>query len=105
MLLARYDREAAAIVLDPLLHREDDPRETIASDVAVALAALDPARAVAFVEALPDNPSLVMNPTRSTSDNARFALATFLADPPDRRWERLIKEHLDLWIAEDDDAL
>jgi hypothetical protein len=105
MLLARYDREAARIVLDPLLHREPDPQDAIVSDVAQALAAIDPARAVAFVEALPDDLGVGVHPLRFTSYNARLDLATFLADPPDRRWRSLINKHLDLWIAGEEEAL
>lgn len=104
MLLARYDREVAMMVLDPLLHREPDPQDRIVSDVAQALAAIDPARAVAFVEALPEDPGVGMNPMKFVNYNARLDLATFFADPPARRWERLVSRHLDLYIAGDEDA-
>ncbi len=104
MLLARYDREAAMVVLDPLLDRESSGRFATVMDVVQALSAVDPARAVARVEAMPEDSGIGIDALQYPKNNARIELALYLAEPPERRWERITARLLDLWIVDPEDA-
>jgi hypothetical protein len=105
LLLARYDRDAAMVLLSPLLDRQPIPKDDVVSPLARALAGVDPERAVALVEALPDDPGDNIRPARNLKDSARLDLSAFLGRPPARRWERITGQLLHLWVVGDEDAL
>jgi hypothetical protein len=103
LLLARYDRDAAMVLLRPILDRGPTAAEVGMAGVVEAVAAVDPARAVALVESLPDDPDLVLNPFKSPKNNARRKLAAILAGPPAKRWETITHRLLYLWIVGEED--
>ena len=67
------------------------------------MAAIDPARAVAIVESLPDDPDIALNPFKNPKNNARRKLAAMLAGPPAKRWETFTHRLLHLWIVGEED--
>jgi hypothetical protein len=102
LLLARYDRDAAMVLLAPLLDRWS-PTDDDASTLARALAAVAPERAVALVESMPDDAGADPRGrgVPSVKDHARIELADFLGRPPGERWERVTRLLLDLWCVDD----
>ncbi len=106
LLLARYDRDAAMVLLAPVLDRGPDRqgRRTLAAGLARALAAVAPERAVALVEAMPDDPGLNINPFEHFKNEARLDLAAFLARPPGERWNKITDRLLHLWVVGNEDA-
>ena len=106
LLLARYDRDAAMVVLTPLLDRGSFPEHHDPSILARALAAVVPERAVALVESMPDDPGVEPRGRGlpSIKDHARIELADFLGRPPAGRWDRTIFELLNLWVVGQEDA-
>jgi len=105
LLLSRYDREAAATLLEPVtayagslsLRGGND----ITPAVLLARAAIDPRGAVALVESLP--------PARTPGINepanwARYSLAEHLAMPPERRWMRIWRFNAGCGLAMFDEA-
>jgi hypothetical protein len=86
-LLARYDREAAATLFEPVAafvrSRALRDGNDIIPAVVVALTCLDPRGAVELVESLPPAKNLGVN---EPSNLARITVAELLAKPPDRRW-------------------
>ncbi len=104
LFLARYDRAAASVVLAPALASTLDP---VGPAVALAArlraeAAIDPARAVGRFEALPDDPD--PDPSRSPKEQARLALAGFLAADPIGRWDAMTRQVLKLWTVVEGDG-
>jgi hypothetical protein len=104
LLLARYDRDAAMVLLAPRLDRRPIPRDDGLSSLARALAAVDPERAVALVEAMPDDPGDNIRLPQGLKNNARLELSVFLGRPPGERWNRLTAQLLHLWVVGDEDA-
>jgi hypothetical protein len=103
LLLARYDRDAAMVLLQPILDRGPTAKDIQMARVVEAVAAIDPARAVAIVESLPDDPSLDLDPFQNAKNNARLVLAGFLADPPSERWDKVVHRLLHLWVVGEED--
>ncbi len=87
LLLSRYDREVAAILLEPVaayarsrtLRRDVD----ISPCIVEALAAIDPAAAIALVEALPPAKTLDIN---ERANLLRHYLSEQLSLPSEHRW-------------------
>jgi hypothetical protein len=104
LLLARYDREAAMVLLAPLLDRRPIPKDNGVSGLALALAAADPERAVALVEALPDDRGVNINSFENIKNDVRIGVATFLGRPPGERWDRVTDRLLHLWVVGNEDA-
>jgi protocatechuate 3,4-dioxygenase beta subunit len=104
LLLARYDRDAAMVLLRPILDRGPTAEDVKMTSVVQALAAIDPPRAAALVESLPDDPDLGLNPFKNGKKSARLDLAAFLGRPPNRRWDRITGRLLHLWIVGNEDA-
>jgi hypothetical protein len=101
-LVARYDRDIARGLLDRLVRPDGTPvAEHQAAATAVALAAVDPARAAALVEAMPATPAPPGRP--SPADLARLDLARFLARRGDDRWTALHERGVLLWIPDHED--
>lgn len=91
LLLARYDRQVAAAVLEPVqsylasLAARTTPDEVNASVIA-AMGCIEPRAAVTLVESLtPPRDSRRADP----AFQARIKLAEFLGMPPESRWMRL----------------
>jgi hypothetical protein len=89
-LLSRYDREAAALLFEPVAAfvRGRALREAndIIPGVLVALTCLDPRAAVEVVESLPPAKTPGVN---EPTNWARITVAELLAMPPERRWMRI----------------
>jgi hypothetical protein len=96
MNLARYDRAAAAAVLARAVAGYDtaDVDTSRQAFVAMALALVDPHRAVTLVESLPEDPGLDdMHPKNS----ARKRTAEILATHGDARWRTARQWGASLW--------
>ncbi len=104
LFLSRYDRGAAAILGPYLAAAPGDPAVDLGA-LLRAEAAIDPGRAVARYEAVPDNPKPGFDPFRSSKNEAGLALAAFLAAGPESRWDWLAEKVLYLWPVGDEDAL
>ena len=72
LLLARYDRDLAMLVLQPILDRGPTAEDVGTTHTVEAMAAIDPARAVAIVESLPDDPDLKHKPFQNPKNRARW---------------------------------
>jgi hypothetical protein len=89
MLLARYGREVAAVLFEPmdsylrsLANGKSDITGFKSSDI-VGKSCLDPRAAVELLEALPAAPSLGQG---EPANAARLYLARALGQPPEKRW-------------------
>ncbi len=101
MLLARYDRQVAATLLEPMnsyvrsLAARPGSLDEFDPSVITALGCIDPRSAVALLEALtPPRGS----PRSHPANLARLRLAEVLGMPREERWKRLwgsILAHLD----------
>ena len=94
--IARYDRAAAAAVLTPEVAAfgttdVDTHRQAF---VAMALVLIDPLRAVAMVEALPDDPGLDNTLPKNA---ARRMAAEMLAKHGDDRWKEARVWAVSMW--------
>ena len=102
MNLARYDRKAAAAVLDRAIEAYaktgiDTNRQGF---LTMALALIDPARVVAVVESLPEDVGL----DRSLAKNsARLQAAEILAKQGEERWQAARSCAVSLWTPEGSD--
>ncbi len=99
MNLARYDRAAASAVLAPAVaaYGTTDGDTYRQGFVAMAEVLIDPRRAVAMVEALPDDPGL----DRSLPKNvARAFAAEMLGKHGDARWQTARQWGVSLWRPE-----
>jgi hypothetical protein len=100
LLLARYDREAAATLFEPFAayvrsHSLRDGTD-INTTILQARAAFDPRGAVALVESLPP----ARNPDIGDPTNwARYSVAEQLAEPPERRWMSIWRSHSGCGLA------
>ncbi len=104
LLLARYDRDLAMLVLQPILDRGPTAEDVGTTHTVEAMAAIDPARAVAIVESLPDDPDLKHKPFQNPKNRARGALAAFLAGLPDERWDHVAHQFHYLWVVGEEDV-
>ncbi len=95
MMLARYDRATARLVLEPAAVRLrsliDADRGGQHSPVLAAAAVIDPAWAVALLDALPDDPP---GATLRPKDVARRTVADVLARGGPGLWEYLLQSYL-----------
>jgi hypothetical protein len=102
MRLARYDHETAAVILEPVVRRMgSDPNGLGAAfgrEIVVALALVNPQRAAALLEQLPDAPPGTL--LRQAKDWARRDLASLLARPWERRWKYLQWEYFYTWVPD-----
>ena len=101
MMTARYDRALAAHILGPELtrlgsHKASFGRDYITPDILAALALIDPRRAVAMVEALPEDPAPGTDPV-ATKGLAGRQIARVLAQHGDARWRMIVEQFLYLW--------
>jgi hypothetical protein len=104
MLAARYDRSLAARILRPELDRLGSNRGLFGTDyltptTLAALALIDPNRAVAMVEALPDDPAPGTDP-EATKGQARRSVARVLAVHGEDRWRMVVQQFLNLWTPD-----
>jgi len=99
LLLARYDREVARTLLEPLVAGGLSKPGTDANYTLQAMAAVDPKRAVALLDTVPDDPDSGLSPTRNPKNQARLKLTTALATPPEKRWDRALERLLNLWTV------
>jgi hypothetical protein len=100
--LSRYDRAGARTLLDPVLG-PDTATPALGGSRGlpyVAVALIDPRRAVALVEALPEAPGLKAH---EPSNAARLAVARMLARRAEDRWRHLTYHHLHLWVPDVED--
>jgi hypothetical protein len=63
------------------------------------MATVDPGRAVALLDTVPDDPDAGLNPFRNPKNEARLGLATALATRPEKRWDRAAEKFLLLWTV------
>ncbi len=108
MMVARYDRQLAARLLQPEL-REIGAHSIRAgmSDFATtnflsALALIDPQQAVERVEALPPDPGAGTD-SNTTQNRARLEVAKILALHGADRWRHLYENFLNLWTPDQRD--
>jgi hypothetical protein len=104
LLLARYDRGAALVVLRPILDRGPKGEDLSRTGLVQAVAAVDPARAAALVESLPEDSDAAFNPLKNVKGGARVDLAAFLGRPPGERWDNVTDKLLYLWVVGNEDA-
>lgn len=108
MMLARYDLEVAGVLLDAAVAQEENVKGDVyasqrASElICAATAAIDPLRAVALVEALPDDPETARHYERR-KERARAIAAGVLSLRGEERWQMLQEKHLHLWIIDKED--
>ncbi len=104
MLVARYDRGLAARVLQPVLEKAGSLEGNFGLDLSTpdalaALALIDPRRAAAMVEALPDGPA-ADDEDGSLKDQARQLVAKLLALHGIERWKMINQQSFGLWIPD-----
>jgi hypothetical protein len=104
MLVARYDRAAAAHLLEPELKKAGTYQGLFGNDyvtwrVLAAESVIDPRRAVALVDALPDDPGTGTDPT-ATKNMARMHVARLLALHGADRWQYVYENFLYLWTPD-----
>ena len=105
VLLGRYDREAASVLLEPiaayLRSRALRQGSDISPTIVLALAAVDPALAVALVESIPVAKSLNVN---EPSNLVRQSLSEHLSMPDERRLMRMSRDNAGCGLAMFDEA-
>jgi len=104
MVVARYDRNLAARLLEPELQKTGTYQGLFGSDyvtwrVLAAEALIDPRRAIERVEALPDDAGTGTDPN-STKNHARIQIATLLASHGADRWRHVYQTFLYLWTPD-----
>jgi protocatechuate 3,4-dioxygenase beta subunit len=104
MTVARYDRGLAARILRPELDRLGSNYGLFGTDyltptTLAALALIDPNRAVAMVEALPEDPGPAIDP-EATRAQARRSVARVLARHGDERWRTVVQQFLYFWTPD-----
>ena len=102
MCLARYDRNAASAVLSRALasFTATDADTYRQAWITMALALIDPARAVSMVEAMPEDPSLDGTLPKNL---ARLYTAEMLGKHGDARWQNARQWGVSLWKPEGSD--
>lgn len=94
--LARYDRDLARALLEPLARPGDiSPQVGNRGLIAAAAALIDPRWAVEIIEALPEPTTLQMH---EPANAGRLAMAHVLARRGERRWRYLQSHFLHLWV-------
>ena len=104
MMVARYDRQLAARVLEPELgetgsHQDAAGLDYVTWRILAALALIDPRRAVELLEALPDDPGHGTDPN-ATKNMARIQVAKLLALHGAERWQYVYEYFLYLWTPD-----
>jgi protocatechuate 3,4-dioxygenase beta subunit len=94
LLLARYDREVARAIFEPVATRALASDESDLDALLAASAVLDPALAVRLVEALAEAPDLTFHHPKN---EARLALAAALARGTPACWDDAVSRLLQLW--------
>ncbi len=94
LLLARYDREVARTLFEPIATRALATDEADLAPLLAASAVLDPSLAVRLVEALPEAPDLSFHHPKN---EARLALAAALARGTTACWDDAVSRFLRLW--------
>ena len=107
MRIARYDPATARALLDPIVRRvESEPDRSgafVAREAIVALALVNPQKAVTLFERLPDGPPRSL--LHQNKDRARWDLAAVLARPADRRWKYLQWNYFHAWVPDVEDIV
>ena len=103
LFLARYDRMATPLLLEPILARGLADPAVNRSAALWAEAAIDPRRAIALVDAMPDDPDAGLNPFKDPKNEARLDLALVLATPAESRWDEATHRVLYLWTMGTED--
>jgi hypothetical protein len=103
--LARYDRDVARQVLEPVALRAaslggGNVRGRQAHELFAAAAVIDPAWAVSLADAIPDAPPGSANNPRQL---ARRLVATVLAYAGSARWDHLDRRYLGRFVDDQDD--
>jgi protocatechuate 3,4-dioxygenase beta subunit len=103
-MIARYDRTLAARLLEPELSQPGNRLGLFAGDyvtwhVLAALSLIDPARAVALVEQMPENPASATDPN-STRNMALTNVARLLTLHGEDRWTYVFEHLMYLWSPE-----
>lgn len=99
MLVARYDRELARSLLQPLAERARDlviDGGFWGGNLVTAAAMIDPRWAEEIVESLSDERG---DESESTREQCRQQLARLLACRPQVRWRRVLGDHTGLWVV------
>ncbi len=104
LLLARYDREAAMVLLAPLLDRRPVAKDATLPTLILAAGAVDPDRAAEMLESVADDPRIELHPLQCFKNIARYRLGEFLTQLPTARWDWLIQDHLYLWTVSGDES-
>ncbi len=111
IMIARYDRDLAAHILQPSLDDlgklslsyggvdEKTPR------ILCAELLIDPRRAVERIEALPDSPSTTLNGFAPGKNDTVMNAARLLSLHGDDRWRHVYEHYLLLWTPDQQDAL
>ena len=104
MMVARYDRQLAARLLEPALKMTGTYQALLGSDyvtwpVLAALALIDPRRAGELVEVLADDPGSGTEPT-TTKNQARTEIAKLLSFHGAERWRYVYESFLYLWTPD-----
>ncbi len=108
MIVARYDRQLAARLLQPELGEigthsiRFGMSDFATTNVLSALALIDPQQAVDRVEALPPDPGAGTDPN-TTQNRARLEVAKILALHGADRWRHLYENFLNLWTPDQRD--
>jgi hypothetical protein len=106
MRLARYDRDVARLLIEPLAARARTAAAKEpgfpARDIVVAAATVDPRWAVEIAEALPEPPDLMPNQPKH---DARLKLAQALARRGEDRWKYLQWHFLHHWVPDVEDIV
>ncbi len=106
MMVARYDRKLAALVIQPDLDRlgklwlsahgiELRTRVTLC-----ALALVDPLRAVEMIESLPESPGPGLNGFTPGENDIRIDCARLLSLRGDDRWRQVYQQFLLVWTPD-----
>jgi protocatechuate 3,4-dioxygenase beta subunit len=101
MVVARYDRKLAALLLDRELQKTGTYQGLFGSDfvtwrVLAAQALIDPKNAVELVQAIPDDPGTGTGP-QDPKNQATIQIAKLLASHGADRWEHVLENFLYLW--------
>jgi hypothetical protein len=102
VVLARYDRTIARLIVEPLVPDKGTVADfvTTRGELYVAAAVINPRWAAAIVEALPDDPDLK---TVNTKNSARLAVANVLGRVGEQRFRHLQHSFLYLWVPDTED--
>jgi hypothetical protein len=96
-MIARYDRSVARQVMNAFADRiglVDWGSNFRAEGLFEAAAVVDPARAAAMIDSLPESAGLSI---QGLKNSARAAVAQTLARPGDDRWRYVERKLLQLW--------